>query len=233
MAPLRLKASPAFDDDFCHLPDVPSSTWQNSSRSDVEKKKYHTEGTRRNSTTTTTNNNEAIFPGLGSPLDPGKVRVPPRLGGRPTRWHGSGAAAARLGGVGRRSSPTPRTVSHGGALADLTDFRGPGSKKSIFSKYLKTVGESKERHRGPNGSPWDPPSPGMHPGTPPHTQPEIWPIFRFWAHQGPCEPQGTGPFWGPGVHTRGWRVPGASVWSPMPFLRFPNISEIFWKNRFF
>ena len=27
--------------------------------------------------TTTTNNNEAIFPGLGAPSGPGKVRVPP------------------------------------------------------------------------------------------------------------------------------------------------------------
>ena len=26
----------------------------------------------------------------------------------------------------------------------------------------------------------------MHPGTPPHTQPEIWPIFMLWAHKRPC-----------------------------------------------
>ena len=34
------------------------------------------------------------------------------------------------------------------------------------------------------------------PGTPPHTQPEVWPIFMFWAHKGLHGPQGTGPFWG-------------------------------------
>ena len=119
----------------------------------------------------------------------------PRFGGRPTRWHGSGAAAARLGGVGRRSSPTPRTLSHGGALADLTDFGVRGQKKSIFPKYLRTVGESKGRHGGPNGSHWDPPSTAIRPGTPPHTQPEMWPIFMFLT---PRRPQGTWPVEGPG-----------------------------------
>ena len=93
---------------------------------------------------------------------------------------------------GRLSCFAPTTAFMG--LKGLGHF---GVPKSIFSKYLKTVGESKERHGGPNGSPWDPPSPGMHPGTPPHTQPEIWPIFRFWAHEGLHGPQGTGPFWGP------------------------------------
>ena len=66
----------------------------------------------------------------------------------------------------------------------------------MFSKYLRTVGESKGRHGGPNGSPWDPPSPGIDPGTPPHTQPGIWPIFMFWTQISSFGPQWTLPFGG-------------------------------------
>ena len=151
-------------------------------------------------------------PFRGSPHPMARVRGR----GRTPRW----------GGPAFEPHPSRATLSHGVALADLTDFRGPGSKKSIFPKYLRTVGESKERHGGPNGSPWDPPSPGIDPGTPPHTQPEVWPIFMFWAHQGPCGPQGTGPFWAPKIDffkiCRNWwgilkdrhGGPNGSPWDP-------------------
>ena len=59
------------------------------------------------------------------------------------------------------------------------------------------------------------------------------------AHEGLCGSKhengphlGLGVRWGPGVHTRGWRVPGASIWSPRPTLRLSTGFEIFWKNRF-
>ena len=119
-------------------------------------------------------------------------RIRARCGSPPFR--GSPHPMARVRGRGRTPrwdgpafEPHPATLSHGGAIADLTDFRGPGSKQSIFPKYLKTGGEWKERHGGPNGSPLDPPSASMHPGTPPHTQPEIRPIFMLWAQKGPLD----------------------------------------------
>ena len=69
------------------------------------------------------------------------------------------------------------------AVPDLALFGGVrGSKKSIFPKDLGTGGESREMSGDLNRDTRDPPSVGIHPGTPPHSHPELWPIFMFWPH---------------------------------------------------
>ena len=78
-------------------------------------------------------------------------------------------------------------ISLGKARFTLASSGPIGVEKSLFSKYLKNVGESKEMTGDLKWAPWDPLSGGMCGFGQLHVLPEIWPIFgHFWPISGPA-----------------------------------------------